>query len=99
VICSSVCGTDPSIDLLRRGQEHSDAGGVVVAPPGELLTRPRFDDLACVSRAGDRAQVEVYAVTPSSVSPALPFPCASRVPTSCWTCPHSSSNILASSGK
>jgi hypothetical protein len=45
------------IDLLRRG------ASVVVAPPGELLTLPRFDYVACVSRAADRRFVEVYAVS------------------------------------
>jgi len=45
------------IDLLRRG------ASVVVAPPGELLTLPRFDYVACVSRADDRRSVEVYAVS------------------------------------
>jgi uncharacterized protein DUF4058 len=45
------------IDLLRRG------ASVVVAPPGELLTLPRFDYVACVSRASDRRFVEVYAVS------------------------------------
>ena len=62
------------IDLLRRGQERGDAGGVVVAPPGELLTLPRFDYLACVSRAGDRAQVEVYAVTLRERLPRVAIP-------------------------
>jgi hypothetical protein len=45
------------IDLLRRGSP------VTVAPPGELLTLPRFDYLACVSRPADRRSVEVYAVS------------------------------------
>jgi hypothetical protein len=45
------------IDLLRRGSP------VVVAPPGELLTLPRWDYDACVSRAAEREQVEVYQVS------------------------------------
>ena len=56
------------IDLLRRGSP------VVVAPPGELLTLPRFDYLACVSRAVDRSQVEVYAVTLRERLPRIAIP-------------------------
>src|SRR5207245_871374 len=56
------------IDLLRRGSP------VVVAPPGELLTLPRFDYLACVSRAADRSQVEVYATTLRERLPRIAVP-------------------------
>ena len=56
------------IDLLRRGSP------VVVAPPGELLTLPHFDYLACVSRAGSRSHVEVYAVTLRERLPRIAIP-------------------------
>jgi uncharacterized protein DUF4058 len=56
------------IDLLRRGSP------VVVAPPGELLTLPRFDYLACVSRASDRRHVEVYAATLRERLPRIAIP-------------------------
>jgi hypothetical protein len=77
------------IDLLRRGLP------VVVAPPGELLTLPRFDDQACVSRAGDRAQVEVYAVTLRERLPRISIPPREPDPGcplggSCWACRRSS---------
>ena len=47
---------------------------MVVAPPGELLTLPRFDYLACVSRAGDRRHVEVYAATLRERLPRIAIP-------------------------
>jgi hypothetical protein len=56
------------IDLLRRGSP------VVAAPPGELLTLRRFDYLSCVSRAGDRGHVEVYAVTLRERLPRVAIP-------------------------
>ncbi len=56
------------IDLLRRGAP------VVVAPPGHLLTLPRFDCLACVSRASDRRGVEVYAVSIRQRLPRIAIP-------------------------
>lgn len=76
------------IDLLRRGSP------VVVAPPGELLTLPRFDYLASVSRAGDRAHVEVYAVTLRERLPRIAIPLREPDPGCplggwCWTCPRS----------
>src|SRR5262249_23238914 len=77
------------IDLLRRGSP------VVVAPPGELLTLSRFDYLACVSRAGDRAHVEVYDVTLPEPLPRVAFPLREPDP-GCplggwsWTGPRSS---------
>jgi Protein of unknown function (DUF4058) len=56
------------IDLLRRGTQ------VVVAPPGELLTLPRHDYVACVSRATDRRVVEVYAVSLRQRLPRIRIP-------------------------
>jgi hypothetical protein len=56
------------IDLLRRGSP------VVVAPPGELLTLPRFDYLASVSRFADRKRVEVYAVSLRQRLPRIAIP-------------------------
>src|SRR5947199_6591743 len=43
-------------------------------PKRAKLTLPRFDYLACVSRAGDRAQVEVYAVTLRERLPRIAIP-------------------------
>jgi hypothetical protein len=56
------------IDLLRRGPS------IVLAPPGELLTLPRFDYLACVSRAADRRRVETYPVSLRRRLPRISIP-------------------------
>jgi hypothetical protein len=56
------------IDLLRRGMPVS------LAPPGELLTLPRYDYVACVSRAPDRLHVEVYAVSMRQRLPRIGIP-------------------------
>lgn len=56
------------IDLLRQGLS------VAVAPPGRLLALPRFDYLACVSRAGDRRRVEVHSFSIRERLPRIKVP-------------------------
>jgi len=62
------------IDLLRRGPS------IVLAPPGELLTLPRYDYLACVNRATDRRRVETYPVVVRRRLPRIRIPLRSPDP-------------------
>jgi hypothetical protein len=56
------------VDLLRRGQP------VVMAPVGQLLALPSFDYVACVNRASQPGQAEIYPFTLRERMPRVKIP-------------------------